>query len=318
MKKLKLIYNPYSGNKSFKFDLDVCIRIFQEGGYEVHVFRTIKKGDIESHITQMEESYYDVIVVSGGDGTVNLVLNALMRRGLKIPLGIIPSGTANDFASYLNFKADDLETCCKTITSTKPKWIDVGCANEQYFINVCGGGLLTDVSQSIDRDFKDAFGTLAYYIKGMEQIPNFQPIPLRITNSVHTFEEDVYLFLVLNSSGAGSFDKLAPDASICDGLFDFIAIKAKPLYGLPILFFKIMMGDHIDDDGVIYFKDQYIKIECLSKKQEFYEMDVDGEAGPTMPVEIHLIHNAIPIFANFIDCHSPKKDNKLLKQKGKS
>lgn len=300
MKKLKLIYNPYSGNKSFKFDLDVCIRIFQEGGFEVHLFRAIRKGDIERHISEMDENY-DVVAVSGGDGTVNLALNALMQRGLKIPLGIIPSGTANDFASYLNLKSDGLETCCETITKTSPRWIDVGLANDRYFINVCGGGLLSNVSQNIDNDFKNAFGTLAYYIKGIEQIPNFQPIPIKITNSTREMTEDVYLFLILNSSGAGSFEKLAPAASIADGLFDFVAIKAKPLYGLPILFFKIMKGDHIEDDSIIYFKDNYIKIECLSKNLQFYELNVDGEAGPSMPVEIKLLHHAIPVFANFKD-----------------
>ena len=100
MKKLKLIYNPFSGNKSFKFDLDVCIGIFQEGGYEVHPFRTLHPGDIDEHIATMDPNY-DVVVASGGDGTVNIVINAMMRRGLHIPLGIIPSGTANDFATYL-------------------------------------------------------------------------------------------------------------------------------------------------------------------------------------------------------------------------
>ena len=107
MKKLKLIYNPFSGNKSFKFDLDFCFSVFQEGGYEVHPFRSIRPGDIAAHIAQMDENY-DIVVVSGGDGTVNIVINALMNRGLRIPLGIIPSGTANDFATFLGLKTGDV------------------------------------------------------------------------------------------------------------------------------------------------------------------------------------------------------------------
>ncbi len=298
MKKLKLIYNPYSGDKSFKFDLDVCIRIFQEGGYDVHVFRTIKNGDIERHISNMEADY-NIIVASGGDGTVNQVVNALMKRGLHIPLGIIPSGTANDFASFLNFRTGDLETCCNTIIGTKPKNIDIGIVNGTYFINVCGGGLLSNVSQHIDNNFKDAFGTLAYYLKGLEQIPNFCPIPLRITNSTEIIEDEVYLFLVLNSAGAGSFDRLAPEASITDGYFDFIGIKAKPVYELAVLFLKILRGEHIGDSNIIYFKDNYIKVECLSNNRVLAETNIDGEAGPLMPIEIKLIPNAIPVFANF-------------------
>ena len=108
MKKVKLIYNPFSGNKSFKFDLDICIGIFQEAGYEVHPFRTLYPGDIDNHIATMDPTY-DIIVASGGDGTVNIVVNAMMRRGLHTPLGIIPSGTANDFATYLGFKSGNVE-----------------------------------------------------------------------------------------------------------------------------------------------------------------------------------------------------------------
>ena len=148
MKKLKLFYNPFSGNKSFKFDLDVCIGIFQEGGYEVHPFRTLHPGDIDTHIATMDPNY-DIIVASGGDGTVNIVLNAMMRRGLHIPLGIIPSGTANDFATYLGFKSGEVEDVCRTIVSTKPVDIDLGLVNDSiFFINVCAGGFFTNVSQT--------------------------------------------------------------------------------------------------------------------------------------------------------------------------
>ena len=149
MKKLKLFYNPFSGNKSFKFDLDVCIGIFQEGGYEVHPFRTLHPGDIDTHIATMDPNY-DIIVASGGDGTVNIVLNAMMRRGLHIPLGIIPSGTANDFATYLGFKSGEVEDVCRTIVSTKPVDIDLGLVNDSiFFINVCAGGFFTNVSHFV-------------------------------------------------------------------------------------------------------------------------------------------------------------------------
>lgn len=298
MRKLKLIYNPFSGDKSFKFDLDVCIRIFQSGGYDVHVFRTETEGDIEKHISKMDRDY-DVVVASGGDGTINVVLNALMNNNLSIPLGIIPSGTANDFASFLHFKTNDLETCCNVIINKKPHPIDVGIVNGKYFINVCGGGLLTNVSQNIDTDFKNTLGTLAYYIKGIEQIPNFKPIPVRITNSTEVIEDEVYLFLILNSTGAGSFEKLAPAASISDGVFDFVAIKAKPVYELAVLFVKILRGEHVNDSNIIYFKDKYFKIEYLLEDLKFAETNIDGEAGPMMPVEINVIHNAISVFANF-------------------
>lgn len=298
MKKLKLIYNPFSGSRSFKYDLDICIKIFQEGGYDVHVFRSIEFGDIQKHISNMDKDY-DAVVVSGGDGTVNLVLNALMKNKMDIPMGIIPSGTANDFATFLHLPIHDLEKCCHLIVDTQSKRIDIGNVNEKYFINVCAAGLLTNVSQNINNDFKNALGNLAYYLKGIEQIPNFRSIPFRITNSKEVIEDNFYLFVVLNSAGAGSFEKLAPQASITDGVFDFVAIKAKPVYEIAVLFVKILRGEHINDTNVVYFKDNYIKVECLMDNMHCLESSIDGEAGPKMPLEIKLLPQAFSIFGNF-------------------
>lgn len=302
MKKIKLIYNPFSGNKSFKFDLDVCIGIFQESGYEVHPFRAIKEGDIEGHIAQMPEDY-DIIVASGGDGTVNIVLNALMKRKLKTPLGIIPSGTANDFATYLGFKSGQVEESCRAIAKTKPVAIDLGLVNDTtYFINVCAGGLMTNISQTVDKDLKNALGNLSYYLKGVEQLPNFHKILFRITTSTEVIEEYLYLYMIMNSAGTGGFTKLSPQASILDGKFEFIGVRAKPFIEMPTVFLKMLTGDHIKDEkSVLYLRDSYFKIECLEENFKIMESTVDGEAGPSMPFELRVIPNAIEVFI------SPKK-----------
>ena len=284
MKKLKLFYNPFSGNKSFKFDLDICIGIFQEGGYEVHPFRTLHPGDIDKHIAQMDPDY-DIIVASGGDGTVNIVLNAMMRRGLHIPLGIIPSGTANDFATYLGFKSGQVEDVCKTIVSTKPVDIDLGLVNDSiFFINVCAGGL-----------------------KGVEQLPQFRKIPFRITTSKEVIEEDLYFYMILNSAGTGGFTNLSPEASITDGEFEFIAIKGRPLIEMTSVLMKMITGEHIHDKNVLYLKDHYFKIECLDETFKIMESTVDGEMGPDMPFDVKVIPKAIPVFGKFdeADKHKP-------------
>lgn len=299
MKKLKLFYNPFSGNKSFKFDLDVCIGIFQEGGYEVHPFRTLHPGDIDTHIATMDPNY-DIIVASGGDGTVNIVLNAMMRRGLHIPLGIIPSGTANDFAIYLGFKSGEVEDVCRTIVSTKPVDIDLGLVNDSiFFINVCAGGFFTNVSQIVDKDVKNALGSLSYYLKGVEQLPQFRKVPFRITTSEDVIEEDLYFYMIMNSAGTGGFTNLSPEASITDGEFEFIAIKGKPLIEMTPVLMKMLTGEHIHDKNVLYLRDHYFKIECLDPDFKIMESTVDGELGPDMPFEIKVIPKAIPVFGKF-------------------
>jgi len=138
-------------------------------------------------------------------------------------------------------------------------------------------------------------GKLAYYLKSLEEIPNFRPISVRITNSHDVIEEDIILFLALNSAGTGGFDKLVPGASITDGLFDFIAFKACPILDLGRLFIKILMQDYLTDPGVIYFQDSYIKVELLSPTEKYDSCDIDGEWGPMLPVEIRNIHKKIPL-----------------------
>ncbi|MBR2851559.1 MAG: YegS/Rv2252/BmrU family lipid kinase [Anaerotignum sp.] len=311
MKKLKLIYNPFSGNKSFKFDLDVCIGIFQEGGYEVHPFRTLKPGDIDQHIAEMDPNY-DIIVASGGDGTVNIVINAMLKRGLKTPLGIIPSGTANDFATYLGFKSGNVEDVCRTIVSTKPVKIDLGLVNEEiYFINVVAGGYFTNVSQTVDKDLKNALGSLSYYLKGVEQLPQFRKIPYRITTSSEVIEEDLYFYMILNSAGTGGFTNLSPDSTVTDGEFEFLAVKGKPLYEMTPTVVKMLTGEHIHDKNILYLKDSYFKVECLDPTFKIMETTVDGEMGPDMPFEMRVVSKVIPVFGKF-DQIGEKTENPLI------
>lgn len=298
MKKLKLIYNPFSGDKSFKFDLDICINKLQSAGYEVHIFRSMQHGDIDKHLSRIKKNTYDAFVISGGDGTINLLINAMMKYELNnSPIGIIPSGTANDFASFLKLPKISDE-CCDIIADGKTINVDLGLINDKYFINVCAGGLFSNVSQNIDKDFKDTLGKLAYYLKGIEQIPNFVPIPMKITNSKEVIEENICLFLVLNTSGTGGIKNLSSTASINDGMFDFVGFRRVSLQKLPILVLKFIKGEYLNDDRIIFFKDNYIKIENLSDDNRFTETDIDGEQGPKMPVEIKNIHNAVKIFAN--------------------
>lgn len=316
MKKVKLFYNPFSGNKTFRFDLDICIGVFQEAGYEVHPYRTMNPGDIETHIAQMDRDY-DIVVASGGDGTVNIVLNALMHNNLQIPLGIIPSGTANDFATFLGLKTGDVADACHVMVEQEAQLIDIGIVNEDiYFINVCAGGLLTNVSQTVDKNVKNALGNLSYYLKGMEQIPNFHKIPFRITTSSGSQEVDMYLYMILNSAGTGGFTKLSPQASITDGVFEFIGIRANSILDFPSILLRLVAGDHLTDEkNILYLRDNYFKIECLDPDFQIMESSIDGEMGPKMPFTVRVIPKAYPIFGKFARSHKSRRSHPFKKEK---
>jgi YegS/Rv2252/BmrU family lipid kinase len=297
MKKLLLLYNPSAGNKSFRYDIDPCVHAFQEGGFVTTVYRTADPGDIEECVADIAGEKPDAVVISGGDGSLNRTVNAMKKHGVDAPVGIIPSGTANDFATYLKIPQDP-RAAAEIIARGDTAQIDLGIVNGRYFVNVCAAGVLTNISQNIDVNFKNAFGKLAYYVKGMEQITDFSPMKLKITESKKVYEESVYFFFVLNGAGTGGFDRLSPGASARDGLFDFIAFKEFPIHELAFVFLKVLTGDFLNDGRVLFFRDRYIKIELMEdlKDPRMLETDVDGEAGPNIPVDIENIPGALRIF----------------------
>lgn len=294
MKKAKLIYNPYSGDKTFKYDLDIYVTNLQKIGYEVHMFSSIECGDIENNLKDVDKDFYDAFIVSGGDGTINIVVNCLMKYGLNhIPIAIIPSGTANDFATFLKLPKEP-EEVCKIIGKNNIVEVDVGKCNEKYFINVCAGGLFANISETIDKNLKEALGKIGYYISAIQEVHNFKHFKLKITNSNEVIEDLFDLFLVLNSSGTGSIKKLSPEASISDGLFDFIGFKNVGISNIAGFALKFIKGEYLEHEKVVFFRDNKIIVES---EDEIYS-DVDGEKADKLPITIQNIHKAIKIFVD--------------------
>ncbi len=294
MKKAKLIYNPYSGHGTFKDSLDEVIEALQNNGegYEVHIFRCSKIGDIEKCFEKMDKNYFDLIIASGGDGTVNMIVNGMIKHGINTDLAIIPSGTANDFATFLKIPKDPVKAA-KVIAEQNKIPVDIAKMGEKYFINVMSIGTFAQVSQGVDKQLKHSVGKLAYYVKGLEQLPNFKPVKLRITNSKDVIEGKFYLSLFLNTSGAGGFDKLAPYADVSDGMFDFVGFSGDSVAQVAKPFFNVLRGEHIKlEENVLHFRDDYIKIEAIDTKEKnklVETTDLDGELGPTLPVEIRVL-----------------------------
>lgn len=291
MKKIRLIYNPGSGDRSFKNRLDHIIEIFQKEDYQVIPYKTLGVMDIQSGVRKTLDDDYYAIAVAGGDGTMNMVVNAMMKYGLKLPVGIFPWGTSNDLAAYFDIPRD-INKCCTNILNGKVRSIDLGLINGRYFINVAAGGLLTDVPQKVDINLKNTLGKLAYYLKGIEQIPNFKPVKAQIFANGKYTVENIFLFLVFNGCSAGGFEMLAKDALIDDGKLDVIAVKSCLLMDLIGLFIKILRGEHLNDSNIIYFRTDHLSINCNAD----IETDIDGEYGPGFPVDISVVPKAISIF----------------------
>ncbi|NLB21502.1 MAG: YegS/Rv2252/BmrU family lipid kinase, partial [Clostridium sp.] len=246
--------------------------------------------DMAKAMEDIKDGYHHILI-AGGDGTVDILVNHMMDHGINLPVGILPMGTANDYAKFIKIPKDITEAIKKMLT-LPPKAMDLGKINDKYFLNVASTGLLTDVSQRTHGELKNAIGKLAYYIKGLEQIPSFRKIPVKVTSKDGNFDGDMYALLVFNGRTAGNMD-FAYKSKADDGLLDVILIKAN-FKDLVAALPRLIRGDHLEGpvNGLLYFQTNELTIETTD---ELIVSDIDGERGPDFPLHIECINQGITI-----------------------
>lgn len=293
MKKIKLVYNSGAGQSKFTYFLDTIIEKFMSNGFEVSMFRAGENTNLYDFLKECNNEEIYAIVVAGGDGTINRVINVMMKNNIKIPLGIIPAGTSNDFAKHIKMPQNFSE-CIDKILAGNIQKVDVGLANDKYFINVCSAGLFTNASQKVDPKLKNAIGHMSYIIAAAEQLFKFRPFQVKIETEDKMFLEKINLFLIFNGSSAGGIDKFTNNSSIQDGVLDVLIIKNCKFYEVPRLIAKVLTGRHFDDEHIIYLKEKWVKITRIKGKCD--DPDVDGDGGITFPLEVKCEKDAISMF----------------------
>jgi diacylglycerol kinase (ATP) len=288
--KVLLVYNPWAGNGLFKNNLDKIIEMFQKKKMIVVPVRADKPTFMSEIFKEVQKSDFRKVIAAGGDGTINVVVNAMMNHGIDLPLAVFPAGTANDFAYYFDLP-NDIESMTKIALEENYTPCDVGLVNGKYFINVAAMGFLVDVSQKTDPDIKNTLGIMSYYIKGLSEVPKLQPIPIRIESEEFTGEEKMYFMLVMNGRSAGGFKRIGANAEINDGLLDVMLFRELPITELPALLIHFMQGNHTENKNVLYFKTKKLHLEsdCV------IGTDVDGEKGCDFPLDIECLPGKLMI-----------------------
>jgi len=282
--KVLLFYNPNAGNGLFKSNLDLIIEKFQKKKMYVIPVRADRKGIIFEVLRDLNPDEYRKVIIAGGDGTINIVVNAMMQYNVDLPIAIFPAGTANDFAYYFDLP-HDFNSMVKIALEEHYTYTDIGRVNDKYFINVAAMGFLVDVSQKTDPNIKNTLGVISYYLKGVTEIPNLKPIPLKITSEEYTSEDRVYFMLVMNGRSAGGFKRIAPLAEVNDGLLDVMLFKEMPILELAPLLFNVMTGQHHENKNVEFFQTKRL---CIESEQQV-GTDIDGEKGEELPLDIQVI-----------------------------
>ena len=288
--KIAFLYNPNSGSRPTDW-IKAVRRDCRE--HELYEFNLLERDDFCNDA-------YDLMLVSGGDGTVNRVVTRLIEGNNETPIGIIPAGTANDYATHLKVP-NDFNKCIPALLNGTQRKIDVGLVNGRIFINICGLGNFMESNIGHSRESKKMWGKLAYYWQGLEKFFKVRPCKLKITTDGKRRKGKFYTVMVMCGTSAGGFSEMAKGAKSDDGLLDFIGIRAVPIIELPLLFLKMIFGKHLKDKRILHLQASEIKIEKRSKRNKnklFKVSNIDGETGPEPPLKISVLPKKITV----IDC----------------
>lgn len=292
MKRARIIYNPTSGREAFRKQLPDVLAKLEKAGYETSCHATSGAGDATKAARIAVERRYDVVVAAGGDGTIYEVVNGLAEQEYRPKLGIIPTGTTNDFARALHIGKSSILDAAEVIASGHTMPIDIGKMNDNYFINIAGGGRLTELTYEVPSKLKTMLGQLAYYLKGVEILPSIKATPMKIEYDGKLFEGDAMMFLIANTNSVGGFEKLAPDASLNDGLFTLLILKKINLADFVRILTLAQRGEHLKDPAVIYAKANRIKVSSPARLM----LNLDGEYGGDAPAEFVNLYRHFDVF----------------------
>lgn len=206
-------------------DLRAAIQQMRALGHRVEARAMWEPGDGAWMAAEAARDGCDAVIAAGGDGTVNEVVNGLMSGTVRPPFGIVPLGTANDFASMLGLPIGAPSAALERIVNGTPRLVDVGRANARYFINVASAGFGAQVTASTSADFKAMLGGIAYLLTGLASMVDVEPAEVSVRAPGFAWEGPLLALCVGNGRQAGGGFQVCPEAEIDDGLLDVLIVQ---------------------------------------------------------------------------------------------
>ncbi len=273
-KKMLFIYNPRAGQERIRSNLLDIIDIFVKGGYEVTAYPTQGSGDAIRAVIERED-IYDIITCSGGDGTLDEVVEGMVKSEKKIPIGYVPAGSTNDFASSLGISSI-MKNAAKTIIDGKEYKCDIGMLNDDSFVYTAAFGLFTNVSYQTKQELKNVLGHMAYILEGAKELSKIRSYHIRAEYEEGVIEDDFIFGMVTNSYSVGGFKEITgKNVTLDDGVFEVTLVKLPDnMLELSNLIAAIVNRD-IDTDYMYCFKTAHMEIHS----DEEISWTRDGEYG---------------------------------------
>ncbi len=290
-KDMLFMYNPKAGKAQIRNHLVDILDVFVKEGYEVTVYPTQARGDAIKK-TRRKKDKYDIVVCSGGDGTLDEVFTGMMQCKKKVPIGYIPAGSTNDFAVSLNLSKNMVQAAEDIVTGENFP-VDVGVFNDDVFVYIAAFGLFTEVTYETDQQIKNVLGHMAYLLEGMKRLATIKTYKLKVTVGEEVIEDEFLFGMITNSHSVGGFQKITGNnVELNDGEFEVTLIK-RPMN--PIELNRVMaalVDRDIDTECMYCFKASEVRIES----EEEVAWTLDGEFGGShKEVTVKNLHKSLEI-----------------------
>ena len=225
MKKMLFVMNPYSGMRRAVRYLADIISMFNRAGFEVITHMTGSQGDAEE-VVRRTAAQVDLVVCCGGDGTFNETVSGLLKSGVDVPVGYIPAGSTNDFASSLKLPTNIIQAV-QDILDGEPVRYDVGKFGDRYFSYVASFGAFTKASYMTPQNVKNALGHTAYVLEGINELSQLRKEHVRLEIDGQVVEDDFLFGAISNSTSVGGILTLDPkQVDMADGKLEILLVRA--------------------------------------------------------------------------------------------
>ncbi len=290
--KYLLLYNPVSGRSTFKHKIPYIKRYFSKRNLELDIYESKCAGDLGKKAYHQAKDY-DVFLVAGGDGTVNEVVNGMMKSDIRPSLGILPSGTANDIAAIFGVPKL-LWLALRMYIDNEPVNIDINMMNDRYFVYTAASGVLSKISYDVSRRRIKKYGYLAYVFAAMKDFVQDYNYPIHIEYDGKTLETDCMMVLGLSSNRVGGMRLINFSKSkLNDGLFEIRVFTSRRRFRrFRLLSSFIRGGKKLRED--FHLVGNHFKI----KTDDQVVWNADGESAYKGDIEIKTIKEALGVYVS--------------------
>lgn len=269
-------------------DARAAVDVLERGGLDVEVLTSVaRREDEETLSRRMQDA--DIAIAAGGDGTVRLVAGAL--RHTDRPLGVIPLGTANDFARTIGLTGDPMEAA-QVIVEGRRARVDLGMANDIPYLNVASFGLSAEVNNRLDPEVKRFWGPMSYARSGVDVLARRREFGVTVTVDGETHRLRAIQVGVANGRFQGGGAEIHPEARIDDGTLDVYVVEQRPLAQLLLMALSVKARGHGWWQSVHFFQGKDVTVETATP----HKVSVDGELIATTPLHCEVRPGALDVF----------------------